>query len=130
MKIEDSFGYLSENSSGCQFSDLPVGQLFYVLSQTDSSDIISNEENLFWAVDQIVQVDNTWVFKSFEAGDLPLACFLFHRVLELDFLIYFHCIFVLIPFVEDEAYLGVCTCPDHFTDLIVIEGLCGFGFLS
>ena len=61
VKVEDSFNYLSENAASGQLSHLSIWELFDIFSQTYAFDVVGHEIYLLLAVNQIVQIDNTWM---------------------------------------------------------------------
>lgn len=69
-----------------------------------------------------MQINYTRVLKFLETCDFSLTSFLLHGVLQLDFVINFHRILTLVPFVQNKSYSSVSSLPDHFAELIVIEG--------
>jgi hypothetical protein len=120
VKIEDCLYYLSENASSGQLSHLSVGELLYILSQTNAFDIVGYEVNLFLTVYKIVKVDNSWMVQFFQACDFSLAGFFLHGVLEFELVVDLDGVLLLIPLVEAKADLCVCALPDAFTDLVMI----------
>lgn len=130
VQVVDGLRDLSENAAGSQFSDLAIGQLPHVFSQTDATDVISDKEYLLGAVDQVMQVNYSRVLDSLKTSDLALAGLLLHGVLQLDLLVDLHSVLTLVTLVEAQAHLSVGPRADYFTDLVVVEGCCWFNVLA
>lgn len=113
---------MSENAARRKFPDLSVRQLAHVLAQTNPLDVVSHEEQLLGRVNQVVQVDHTRVGQSFQALNFPLTGFFLHGILELHFFVNFHGILPLVALVQHQSNLSVCTRPNHFANLIIVEG--------
>jgi hypothetical protein len=61
VQVCNCLNNLPEDSSGSQLSHLAIRKLFNVLAQADAFNVVSNHENLFRAVHQVVQVNHAWM---------------------------------------------------------------------
>jgi hypothetical protein len=121
MEVKHGFNDLAEDTSGRELSHLSIRQLSNVLSQRDSLNVISNHENLLGWVNQVMQVDNTWVGEALQTLNLALARFFLHRVLQLNFVVNLHGILSIVSVVQNQAHLRVRTSSNDLANLVVVE---------
>ena len=88
--------------------------------QRDALDVVSDDVDLLWCVDQVVQLNDAWVEKSFEHSDLSLSCFALHRVCKLIFLILFQSVLPLITLIEAETDSRISALADDSSDVIAL----------
>lgn len=119
MKVIYCLNNLTENSTCGQFSYLSIWQLLNVLSQTDPLYVICDKKYLFWTVNQIMKIDHTWMFKSFKTSNFSLTSFFLHRVLQLRFVVYFHCILTLVSFIKTKSDLSISSGSNNLAKLVV-----------
>ena len=60
------------------------------------------------------------MFQLLEAGQLSLASFFLHGVLELGFIVDFHRVFGLVPLVKAQSDHSVGALSDSLTELVII----------
>jgi len=120
VQVSYWLNYLSKNSSGCEISNRSIGQLAYEVSQANAFDVVSNKKYLFFALNQVVQVDNPGVVKLFQHYYLTLASFLLHRILQFRLIVNFDCILFFVPIIKAKTYLGIGPLSDRLADLIVV----------
>ena len=121
MEVGYRLGHLLENPPGCRLSDDPIGQALRVLLQGDTLHEVRDNVDLLWSVDQVVQLDDAWVLESLKHCDLTLGCLALHRVCKFVLLVDFHCILLLVSFVEAEADGCVRSLADDSADVIALE---------
>lgn len=121
VEVTYCFGHLFEYTTRGCLPYYPVHERFGVLLQRDALDVVSDDVDLLRRVNQVVQFNDTRVLEALKHRNLALGCLAFHRILQSVFLIYLHCILLLISLIEAQTHSSVRSLANYTPNVIRLK---------
>ena len=121
VKVGHRFSNLFKNTTGCGLSHDSIYKRFGVLLQGDAFNVVSDYVDLFWRIDQVMKLDNSWVLQTLQYCDLSLSCLFLHRILQAILFVDFYRILLLVALIKAEPDCSIGTLSNDPTKVVRLK---------